>query len=175
MKEELFKSNIDKYRELIEIKDMEMNQLEIIKESLTESLVREVRKIPTLFTDATMSKAHKEFHDKECDEKTHLNFVTEIINDVVFNNEGELYDSLASYSNTYYGFHFKYKGRNFEVKIPNVRVADSKNLWEMHYGKYSIYHEYRQYCWEKVCENYNLEALKEQIDSYLKEKGYDKD
>lgn len=174
----IFKS-IETYKELIAKKETEIEELETIKDSLTDSLIKRVRSIFIPYSSKMLSETHQQSGNKKKSERPMYEFMKKELITKLFSEDkqkdvklegvtGLLYDFCVYY------FTFTYKGLKIKLTIPNVKVASKENLHYMWYGQYQLHYERRPSVWHCITSSYKLEDIAKALEEFI-EKGENED
>lgn len=173
----IFGKGIDKYKKLIKEQEDEIAKMEIIVDSLKESMIREIREIIIPYSRKMLDEAWGQQHKPTKAERKMFEFVKgdllerlfekEELKEVKFKNITPL---LSDGEHCVYNFMFEYKGTTFEVSIPNVRVASKENVFHMRYGMYMLMYEEESSIWDFIAESYDLDDIAKAIHEFV-EKG----
>lgn len=170
LKEELCAyRNIKKYRNMIDKRNDEIDEMQTVVESLTDSLVKEVKRVSLPYSSKMLQNAYIQQGTEDISMYT---FVTEDLKERLFNKEER---KLVNFKNILrhgydfraYDFYFEYKGFSFVLKIPNVKNANENNLWEIQYGEYQLYHEIELNYLRRITHSYDLDCIADYINSYV--------
>lgn len=168
--------DIEYHRELIKKQKNEIEERQMIVDSLMESMIRRVKQIIIPYSDKMLHAAWCQQNKPTKEERTMFEFVKDDLLERIFdkNERKEVkFTNIVSlgYDHCVYHFQFKYKGRTFELSIPNVSAADIKNVWNMWYGMYVLRYEKKKSVWDHITESYHLDDIANAIQDFVKEKG----
>ena len=169
---------IEQYKNLVEKKESEIKELEIIKDSLTASLVRQVRSIVLPYMDDMMKEAANQQNLKKKSERTTYEWIKKKLIEELF-DEGRRKDVklenivTCGYEGYGYSFTFSYHKIKLALFIPVPKRATEKNLKYMYYGQYQLSYEYKPSCWDYIAESYKLEDIAKALEEFIKEKEND--
>lgn len=137
-------------------------------------MVREVKSIYSLYSDKMLySASWGQAKDASEESKNMFKFVKKDLLERLFENKEERkevkFKSISSYGydSCAYGFYFRYKEIDFEVKIPNIRNANKDNLYEMDFGKYQLFYEKSSKVWDHIKSSYNLDDIANAIQNFV--------
>lgn len=167
--------DIEYHRELIRKQKKEIEEKQMIVDSLTYSMVHKVKQIITPYSDRMLHAAFCEQNKPTKKERTMFEFVKNDLLERLFDKDERKEVEFANiislgYDNCVYHFQFKYKGTTFELSVPNVKVADAKNVWHMWYGMYVLRYEEKRSVWDHIKESYELDDIAKAIKEFV-EKG----
>lgn len=165
---------IDNYREIVKEQREEISKREIIMDSLMASMVKEVKSIVQPYSDKMLHSASwGQTKDSSDENRKMFKFVTKDLLERLFDDKEERKNvkfigiSSYGYDSCAYGFYFKYKGINFEVKIPNIRNANKDNLYEIDFGKYQLFYEKKSGIWDHIKSSYDLDDIGKAIKDFV--------
>lgn len=166
---------IEKYKSLVEKKEAEIEELETIKDSLTASLVRQVRSIVLPYMDDMMKEAANQQNLKKKSERTTYEWMKKRLIEELFDENRRKDVKLESivtcgYEGYGYNFNFSYKRTKIALFIPVPRKATKTNLWYMYYGKYELSYEHKSSVWHSITSSYKLEDIAKALEEFI-EKG----
>lgn len=164
------------YRDLIAKIDAEIAEKELIKESLTDSMVRSVKSIMTPFSmlKDVLPAAMKQQHENLKKNRGAYELVKTKVIELFFHGDKDVKltnitsEGWESYA---YRFYVDYKDATFILKIPDVRVATPKLLEHMNYGMYSVSYQKSPSWSERLAVSYNAEDIAKAIDEFLKKRA----
>lgn len=168
---------IEKYKDLIKEQKKEIEKKQIIVDSLTSSLVRSIRSICPIYSDAMLYNAfygQTKTDDIPDDKQKRFKFVKNDFLERLFEDKEERkqvkFQKITSYGydRCAYGFYFKYKGISLEVKIPNIKNINADNLLDTAYGAYQLKYEERSSVWKQITSSYNLDDIAQAIQEFVK-------
>lgn len=169
------KIEIEKYRDLIKEQEDEINKRQIIVNSLMASMVKTVRNIVPDYSDKMLYAAYwGQYNENNEDDEKNRNMLKFLKTDMFerlfekTERKRAKFDNIIRYGHDdyAYGFYFTYKDIKFEVRIPNVRNANEDNVYQMDYGKYSLYHGEKKSCWTYIKGSYNLNDIAQAIQDF---------
>ena len=169
--EQTLYESIKQYRNLITEQEEEIKKREIIKDSLTSSLVANVKAVVIPYTDKMLQEASRQQGNKKKSEREMYEFVTQdLMNNLFGESEEVKVDKIIcrGYDRNSYGFYFDYKGISFELRVPNVANAYKDNLREMWYGEYQLYYAVHSSYWKCVGHSYKLEEIAKAIQDFVR-------
>lgn len=163
---------IEKYKNLVKKKEVEIEELEIIKDSLTASLVRQVRSIVLLYMDDMMNEAFYQQNLKKKSERKTYEWIKKRLIEELFNEnrrDSVKLESIVScgYEGYAYNFIFNYKDTKFELCIPVPQKANRKNLVHIWYGKYQLSYEEKPSCWYHITASYKIEDIAKALEEFI--------
>ena len=169
-------TEIERYKKLISKEKEVIEDHQTIVDSLTDSLIREVRNVFIPYSDKMMHEASCQQNNTNKSEKKMFLFMEEDLIERIFDETEREYVSLekimrCGYEDYAYCFEFKYnngKVINFELKIPNVKKARKENIGYMEYGKYRFLYEKKEGYWNTIKESYDLDEIADAIRDFLK-------
>ena len=161
---------IETSKTLIKKTQSEIDEKQIIIDSLTDSLVRQVKSVVLPYIGNMLQTAWQE-QDKE--EKNTYKFIKKDVIERFFNGDKKAkLEKIVpcGYEHYEYNFYFTYHKIKFAISIPNVRAANSKNLYHMRYGAYSVLYEHKPSVWHTICTSYKEEDIAKAIQEFVSEK-----
>lgn len=180
MRNEYYETNIFKdienHRNLIKKQKKEIEERQMIVDSLIESMVHRVKQIVIPYSDKMLHAAWCQQNKPTKRERAMFEFVKDDLLERLFEKderkEVKFIDIIPlNYDHCVYNFQFKYKCITLELVIPNVSVADTKNVWHMWYGMYVLRYEKKKSVWDHITESYHLDDIAKAIQEFVKEKG----
>jgi len=164
------------YRALIAKIDAEIAEKELMKESLTDSMIRSVKSISTPFSmlKDVLPAAMKQQHEKLKKDRGTYELVKDKIIELFFHGDkdAKLTDITSEGWESYaYWFYVDYKNTTFILKIPDVRVAKPKFLENMNYGMYSVSYQKSSSWSERLACSYKEEDIANAIDEFIKQRA----
>lgn len=167
---------VGELRELISKIEDEVKEKQFILESLNDSLVRSVRSIiiPFALTKNTLREACSQQNEKKKADRPTYEFVKEqILRRFFRGNKDVKLKSIVQvgWEGYTYEFQFEYKGYTFELGIPNIYVAQEKNIYYMNYGMYSLRYEEKPSVWSGIAFSYKGQDIADGFDNFCKEHG----
>lgn len=168
--------DIERHRELIKKQKKEIEEKQMIVDSLTDSMIHRVKQIVIPYSEKMLHAAYCEQNKSTKEERTMFDFVKDDLLERIFNkNERKEVEFTGiiplNYDHCVYNFQFKYKGITFELVIPNVKVADTSNIWHMWYGMYVLRNEEKRCVWGHISESYDLDDIAKAIKEFVEKKG----
>ena len=171
-------TQIERYQNLIKKEKEIVDDHQTIIDSLTDSLVREVRNVFIPYSDKMMYEAScQQNNTKKSEKKMFLFFEEDLIDRLFYKYKREDVDikldhiSRYGYGDYAYGFHFKYNDGsheiNFEFRIPNVKKANVDNIYYMNYGKYYLLYEKNSGYWNSIKKSYDIDEIAAALDNFL--------
>lgn len=162
---------IDKYKELIDNKETEIYEAQLIVDSLKNTMAGFVREIGRyqIVPFTIIEKAHKE---KKENIKDSYDFVEEIYAINVFvDRKAKLKDIIPYGMRSYaYALYFECEGTEFEIKVPRWSSANKENLYDLNYGKQSLLYKESERTWSYLEESYDIDDLKKKVDKFFENK-----
>ena len=167
----IYKS-IEDYKKLISKKENEIKELEIIKASLTASMIKQIRSIHTPFLTDMLFAAFKEQHATKKSERKNYEYIkNKLIKECIPEDKQKdvKLTSIVSggWESYAYNFNFSYKKINFEITIPVPTKATAENIWYISYGKYTVSYQSSACSWEQITASYNLNNIKTTLEEFL--------
>ena len=167
---------IEELRNIISKIEDEIKERQFILESLNASLVRSVRSIiiPFTLTKNTLKEACSQQNEKKKADRPAYEFVKEQILRRFFHSKKDVkLKSIVQvgWEGYAYDFRFEYKGYTFELSIPNIYVAQEKNIYYMRYGMYNLYYEEKPSVWSSIALSYKEQDIVDGFDNFCKEHG----
>ena len=165
--------DIKKYLNAIEMQEYEIDQHTLIKKSLTDSLVREVRSLILPYNSNMLDEAWIQQNKKKKAERPMFEFVKNDIFERLNLVKKAKFDKivlLGVYKTYGYSFYFTYEKIHFELRIPNVSVANVDNIEHMHYGQYSLHYEDKPSLWRYIDYSYNLDNIAKALDDFINDR-----
>lgn len=166
---------IDKYKELIDNKETEIYEAQLIVDSLKNTMAGFVREIGRyqIVPFTIIEKAHKEKKEKV---KNSYDFVEEIYVASVFTDrKAKLKDIIPFGRSSYaYALYFECDGEDFEIKVPCWSSANKENLYDLNYGKQSLLYKESEHTWTYLEESYDIDDLKKKVDEFFENKECEK-
>lgn len=162
---------IDKCRSLIGKHEEEVENLNYIIDCLKDSLVRHVRAIELPYSEKMMREAWNQCNKPKSERKMY-EFITSDLKERLF-EKSEWKDVKfgnilpLNFEHCVYSFHFEYKGKMFELVIPNVKVASKDNISSMWYGMYVLRYEKNKCIWDHITESYDLDDIAKAIQDFV--------
>lgn len=166
-------TEINNYKSIIRDKEAEIEQIKLVTDSLTESMIMRIRSIVLPYSEKMLSEAWIQ-QDKPAAERKMFKFVTEDLLERLFDKDERKkvkFDKIIpfGYDRYVYGFQFTYKGIKFEVQIPNVKVTSKENVKHMWYGTYVLMYEKGKNVWDYIEDSYDLNYIAEAIKEFVGE------
>lgn len=163
---------IKSYKSLIAKKEAEIKELEMIKDSLTDSLVKKVRSIVLLYSSKMLDEVHRQSGNKKKSERPMYEFMKKDLITRLFSEDRQKDVNLESvtgllYDFCVYFFTFTYKDLKIQLTIPNVKVANKDNLRHMWYGEYQLSYERKSGIWHHITTSYKLEDIAKALEEFL--------
>ena len=155
---------------MITEQEEEIKKREVIKDSLTSSLVANVKAVVLPYTDKMLQEASNQQSKKKKSEREMYEFVTTDLMKRLFGESEVKVNKIIcrGYDINSYGFYFDYKGTSFELRVPNTKNARKDNLQEMWYGEYQLYYAVHSGYWKCVGHSYKLEDIAKAIQDFVK-------
>lgn len=165
-------NNIYKYLDLIAKQKKEIEEREMVKNSLTDSLVTEIRKLIVPYTGSMLREAWLKQNEKKKADRPMFEFMKNDLIERLFEGKKVKLDRIimSGQGGDAYCFYFTCEKVCFEVKIPNLYTINSYNLENMSYGQYGLYFEEHPSVWVHIKYSYHLEDIAEAIDEFLNER-----
>lgn len=169
-------SGIERYKKLIQKQEDEIAEKQIIIDSLTASLVREIRSITIPYSDKMMNAAWNQQRKATKEERRMYEFIEEDLIQRLFEESERDKVKLTNiipvnYDHCVYNFWFEYNGITFELGIPNVKRANNDNIDHMHYGEYILRYEKSPNFWDSITSSYRLDDIAVAIKEFCEKKG----
>lgn len=166
---------IKNYRNLIRDKKAELEKAQLIVDSLTETMVHRVRSLFSLYSENMLHEAWSQ-QNKPKSERKMFDFVKGDLFERLFDKEERKeakFKSISTlgYDSCVYNFYFTYKGINFDLVIPNVKVAKKENIWDMSHGMYRLTYEKNSGFWYTITESYNLDDFALEIQKFVEDRN----
>ena len=163
---------IENYKNLVAKKEKEIEELNIIKDSLTASLVKQVRSIVLPYMDDMMKEAATQQNLKKKSERKTYEWIKNKLIKELFSESRREYVKLESiitcgYEGYAYGFIFNYNGTKFELYIPVPKKATSENLRYIWYGQYALSYEHSSSCWHHITASYKFENIAKELEEFI--------
>ena len=162
--------NIERYKNVISTQRQEIADKELMIDSLTESLVREVKNLYIPYSDKMLHAAWTEQKKETKAERSTYEFIKKDIITRFFNGNknAKLTEIVVEgYDSRKYNFHFTYHKIKFDIGIPNVKVVGKDNLSSVNYGKYSVHYESHPSCWNYIIYSYEDEEIAKAIAEFV--------
>lgn len=164
------------YKTLIAKIDAEIAEKELIKESLTDSMVRSVKSITTPFSmlKDVLPTAMKQQHEKLKKDRNTYELVKDKIIELFFHGDkdAKLTNITSEGWECYaYWFYVDYKDATFILKVPDVRRAVPKLLEHMNYGMYSVSYQTSPSMSTQIAVSYKEADIANAIDEFLKQRA----
>lgn len=164
-------TEIETYKDLIKEQEEEIAKREKIKESLTDSLAKQIRKIELPYSDKMLHNAFFQQSKENKSDRSMYEFIKEDLFKRLFSNvrKGVKLEKImqCGYDSYAYSFIFKYEDIIFELSIPNTSAATTKNLRYMWYGKYRLNYEKKPNVWDYIADSYNLDDIAKAIEEFI--------
>ena len=164
--------DIENHRKLIKKQKKEIEERQMIIDSLTNSMVHTIRRIITPYSDKMLHSAWCQ-QNKPKEERAMFEFVKNDLLERLFDKD-EIKEvefikiiPLMSSGNCVYSFQFKYEGITFEVAVPNVQIANDSNVYSMDYGMYVLRYEEKRSIWNHITESYDLDDIAKAIKEFI--------
>lgn len=167
-------SKIKNFRELINKKESEIDELTTIKTSLTESMIREIKSLIILipYSNKMLNEAFFQQKEKKKSDRPMYEFIKNDLIERLFKEEDRKQVKLESITDycfsAVYQFLFSYKGHEFRVGIPNINNVNIGNFENMRYGQYTLYHQDTEHSYTWITESYHLEDIADAIEKFVK-------
>lgn len=166
---------IEKRKRAMEKLESEINEKQILLDSLTESMIARIKRINMPYSDRELHEAWLVESGQKKEKKPLIWLRNTFIARLFDYEEYEQVEFVGicpeGYEGYNYWFEFIYKGIKFNVQIPNVKLATASNISHMLYGKYSLLYEKTPDFWERIETSYNLEDIKVAIKDFVEKKG----
>lgn len=166
---------IDKYKKLIDNKETEIYEAQLIVDSLKNTMAGFIRDIGRyqIVPFTIIEKAHKEKKEKV---KNSYDFVEEIyVANVFTDRKAKLKDIIPFGRSSYaYALYFECDGQDFEIKVPCWSSANKENLYDLNYGKQSLLYKESEHAWSYLEESYDINDLKKKVDEFFENKECEK-
>lgn len=168
--------DIENHRNLIRKQKEEIEEKQMIVDSLMASMVHRVKQIIIPYSNKMLSAAYHQQNKSTKKEREMFEFVKDDLLERLFEKDERKEVKFVGiiplgYDCCVYNFQFKYKGTVFELVIPNVSAADKENIWNMWYGMYVLRYEKKRSIWDHITESYYLDDIANAIQDFVKEKG----
>lgn len=165
--------NIERYKDVIRKEKQEITDKELIVDSLTESLVKEVKRIVLPYSEKMLFKSWEEQKKKTKAERSTYEFIKQDMIERFFHGDknAKLEEVISvGYESRQYNFYFTYHGIHLEIAVPNLKVVDKENVIDVHYGQYAVYYKSKPSHWDLIICSYDEEeiarAIEEFVDTY---------
>lgn len=177
--------NIDKYdpelnirqyiadcRSLISEQQAEINKHNMIIDSLTSSMVSNVKGLFMIWNEKMLKEAKLQQYQKHKKDRPMYEFIKEGILCNLFEEDERKNVKLKSitalgFDECVYFFRIIYKGVEFELDIPNIKRASKENLVRMHYGQYALSYAKSDSHFVQIATSYDLNDIKEAIKKFI--------
>lgn len=163
---------IEEYKNLVKKKEAEIKELEIIKDSLTDSLLRKVRSIVLPYMGDMMEKAFHQQNLKKKSERSAYEWIKKRLIEDLFDESRRSsvkLENIVSYGYEGYGYNFifSYNKTKFELFIPEPQKANRKNIKYIWYGQYALSYEHKPSIWHHISASYKLEDIARELEEFL--------
>jgi len=163
---------IENYKNLVNKKEAEIEELTTIKNSLTASLIRGVRSLTLPYMEDMMKEAANQQKLKKKSERPTYEWMKKRLIEELFDEKRRKDVKLESivtcgYEGYAYGFTFDYNGTKFELYIPVPEKATEKNLQYMWYGQYELSYEHKSSVWHHIAKSYKLKDIAKALEEFI--------
>jgi hypothetical protein len=158
-------NSLTKYKTLYDKTKEEIEEKEIILESLLDSYVKEVRNIIIPFFEKDMKNAQEELSNKDDTKKENVKKMTEMLSEMFFNNDKIEIKKISACGFSTYGYMFYVACDNntYGVQIPIIQNINTDNVENANGGKYHVCIQESQYTWKTIIESYNTKEVANKI------------
>lgn len=158
--------DIENHKNLVDKQRKELEEKEMIVNSLTKTLAGKVRNVVIPYNEKMLNEA---WSNKDGEMRK---FINKDLKERLFVGGKAKLLSIAplNYDRCVYYFYYEYKGYKFCLAIPNTKVANEKNLDNLSYGKYSMTYEAKPGFYKSIAKSYDLDDIAKAIEEFLAER-----
>ena len=162
---------IKQHREIYNKLVTEIAEKEIIRDSILDSLVRDVKGLFIPYSSKMLHEAFYQQHKEEKADREMYEFLKKDLIENLFNKEdkAKLKQIVGrGYEGYSYGFEFQVGKHVLEVRIPDISKVTKKNVFDTNCGQYELSRKIGDSCcWKRMTSSYDLDEIARTIRNYL--------